>query len=285
MSESCSLVFGKALLWYLYSNYCNEACSNSAILNEMRTKVKSELNEILRASNVNVDEPDFNPISRVPVIVSGDEGTVLIEVIDSELRGANAATGNAARSMAIQDQLLAIQSSINQLRRDINDIKTNQLIDRSTSTQQFGILNVNIKRIGRQPARMMMLATAAASRTQGGDITGAENAVPVRAPPTASLSPAPKDLYQLWNEYLHGIGGRKPAKNFSPSERGRVKHVYGLRNSGWQVILELVRSGITCEVAIDRIYTVYGAQTSLTTILRRLKKDRKDGTLSPNLLA
>ena len=86
----------------------------------MRTKVKSELNEILRASNVNVDEPDFNPISRVPVIVSGDEGTVLIEVIDSELRGANAATGNAARSMAIQDQLLAIQSSINQLRRDIN---------------------------------------------------------------------------------------------------------------------------------------------------------------------
>jgi hypothetical protein len=76
----------------------------------MRTKVKSELNEILRASNVNVDKPDFNPISRVPVIVSGDEGTVLIEVTDSELRGAN-----AAQSTAIQDQLLAIQSSITQL--------------------------------------------------------------------------------------------------------------------------------------------------------------------------
>jgi hypothetical protein len=285
MSESCSLVFGKALLWYLYSNYSNDACSNSVILNEMRTKVKSELNEILRASNVNVDEPDFNPISRVPVIVSGDEGTVLIEVIDSELRGANAATGNAARSTAIQDQLLAIQSSINQLRRDINDVKTNQLIDRSTSTQQYGMLNVNIKRIGRQPGRMMMLATAAASRTQGGDITGAENTVPVRAPPTASLSPAPKDLYQLWNEFLNGIGGRKPAKNFTSHERGRVKHVYGLRNSGWQVILDLVRSGHTAEVAIDRIYAVYGPQTSLTTILRRLKKDRKDGTLSPNLRA
>jgi len=102
MSESCSLVFGKALLWYLYSNYCNDACSNSAILNEMRTKVKSELNEILRASNVNVDEPDFNPISRVPIIVSADEGKILIEVIDSELRGANAVTGNAAQSMAFK---------------------------------------------------------------------------------------------------------------------------------------------------------------------------------------
>jgi hypothetical protein len=75
----------------------------------MQTKVKSELNEILCASNVNVDKPDFNPISRVPVIVSGDEGTVPIEVIDSELSGSN-----AARSTAIQDQLLAIQSSINQ---------------------------------------------------------------------------------------------------------------------------------------------------------------------------
>ena len=56
----------------------------------MRSKVKSELNEILRASNVNVNQPDFNPVSRVPVIVSGDEGMVLIEVIESDLRGTNA---------------------------------------------------------------------------------------------------------------------------------------------------------------------------------------------------
>jgi hypothetical protein len=39
----------------------------------------------------------------------------LIEVIDSGLKGANAASGNAAQLTAIQDQLLAVQSSINQL--------------------------------------------------------------------------------------------------------------------------------------------------------------------------
>jgi hypothetical protein len=64
---------------------------------------------------------------------------------------------------------------------------------------------------------MMMLAMAAASRTQGDDITrSAEIAVPVQGPSIASLSLAPGDLYQLWNEYLHGIlaGGRKPAKHF-----------------------------------------------------------------------
>jgi hypothetical protein len=76
----------------------------------------------------------------VPVIVSGDEGTLLSEVLDSELSGAN-----AARLTAIQDQLLAIRSPINQLRCDINELKMIQLIDWSTSTQQFGILNLNIE--------------------------------------------------------------------------------------------------------------------------------------------
>jgi hypothetical protein len=283
MSESCSLLFGKALLWYLYSNDSNDACSHCAMLTEMQTKVKFELNEILRAVAVNVDEPDFNPIQKVPVIVSGDEGTVLIEVIDRDLRVANAAGGGAARSTAIQEQLLAIQSSLNQLRRDVNDVKTNQAIDRTNTAQQFVNLNANVKRIGRQPGRMMMLASAAATRTRGGDN---DNTVPVRAQLTiAGLSPAPKDLYQLWNEYQHGIGGRKPAKQFSQRERGQVKHTYSLRNNFWEIMVGLVRSGHTSEVAIDRIYAVYGAQTSVTNILTRIRTDRKAGRLNPNLQA
>ena len=233
---------------------------------------------------VDVDEADFNPIHKVPVIVSGDQGTVLIEVIDSELRTAANVMGSGAMrsSTAIQEQLLAIQSSLNQLRRDINDVKTNQAIDRNCVAQQFGALNANVKRIGRQPGRMMMLATVAATRTRDDDEN--DRTIPVRAPPIASLSPAPKDLYQLWNEYEHGIGGRKPAKHFSLHERGKVKHIYSLRNAGWQIIMGLVvRLGHTSEVAIDRIYAVYGAQTSVTAILRSLKKDVKAGRLSPNL--
>ena len=31
----------------------------------------------------NVDDPDFEPVKKVPVIVSGDEGSVFIEVVDS----------------------------------------------------------------------------------------------------------------------------------------------------------------------------------------------------------
>ena len=166
------------------------------------------------------------------------------------------------------------------MRRDIsNEVKTNQLIDRSTSTQQFGILNVNVKRVSRQPVQMMMLAMVAATRTQGGDITGAEITVLlVRAPSIASLSLARRDLYQLWNEYLHGIRGRKPANHFSLCDRGRVKHTYdSLCNNFWQIIVRLVGLGYEADVAIDQIYLVYGAQTSVTKILTSLRKDKQEG--------
>jgi hypothetical protein len=56
-----------------------------------------------------------------------------------------------------------------------------------------------------------------------------------------------------------------------------VKHIYSLCNAGWQNFLGLVWLGHTSEVAIE---AVYGAQTSVTAILRSLKKDVKAGRLS-----
>jgi hypothetical protein len=85
-------------------------------------------------------------------------------------------------------------------------------------------------------------------RMQGGDITCAEITVPARAPSIAGLSLAPRDLYQQWNEHLHGIGGRKPAKHFSQRNRGRVTHTYSLRNNVWHVIGELSIASIRSAV-------------------------------------
>jgi hypothetical protein len=31
----------------------------------------------------------------------------------------------------------------------------------------------------------------------------------------AELTPRPKSLHELWQEYMFGIGNRKPAKDFS----------------------------------------------------------------------
>jgi hypothetical protein len=102
-------------------------------------------------------------------------------------------------------------------------------------------------------------------------------------PPIASLSPMPRNLFELWREYQHGIGGRKPACEFSRVEKGRVKHKYHRRNVVWLIIENLVRLGFTAETAIDRIHAIYGSQTSVTEIINQLKTHKKAGTLSPNL--
>jgi len=63
---------------------------------------------------------------------------------------------------------------------------------------------------------------------------------------------------QLWNEYEFGLGGRKPARQFTAVERGAVKFSYSRRKTAWDAIDRMVRSGATAQVAIDRIYGVYG---------------------------
>ncbi len=51
----------------------------------------------------------------------------------------------------------------------------------------------------------------------------------------------------------------------------------------WDTISGLVQQGHTSEITIDKIYGVYGGQTSVTKIINGLKRDKKEGTLSPNL--
>ena len=99
----------------------------------------------------------------------------------------------------------------------------------------------------------------------------------------ATLMPTPRSLHDLWQEYQHGVGGRKAARLFSYSERGRSKHRYHRRKIVWDLIGGLVRQGHTADASIDRIYAVYGGQTSVSNIINGLKRDRKNGTLNPNL--
>mgnify|MGYP003512971962 FL=1 len=52
----------------------------------------------------------------------------------------------------------------------------------------------------------------------------------------AELCLCPRTLYDLWQEYQYGLGGRKPAKYFTPTERGKVKHKYSRRKVVWETI-------------------------------------------------
>jgi hypothetical protein len=98
-----------------------------------------------------------------------------------------------------------------------------------------------------------------------------------------SLSNNPSTMFDLWDEYSNGIGGRKPAKDYNRTERGKVKHKYTRRKVVWDQIVKLVNSGLTSDVAIDRIYTNYGNNKTLTEIINLMKKDKRERYVPPAL--
>ena len=67
------------------------------------------------------------------------------------------------------------------------------------------------------------------------------------------------------------------AKDFTPTERGNVKHVYSLRKLLYNKVAELMRSGVLATAACDTVYEAYGPRLPLTNILRKMKADMRSG--------
>jgi hypothetical protein len=70
---------------------------------------------------------DLNPILQVPVLVTGDEGTIFIDVLPQEVEGEDQRLlmgGFGLGNHRIQNQMLAIQSAVNSVRRETIDIRS-----------------------------------------------------------------------------------------------------------------------------------------------------------------
>ena len=93
----------------------------------------------------------------------------------------------------------------------------------------------------------------------------------------STLTKCPKTLYVLWQEYEFGVGGRRPARLFNATERGRVKFNYSLRKGFWQLMDRMIQNGHTLNGAIDKMYSVYDCSRSVTEILRKIRKGAKTG--------
>jgi hypothetical protein len=91
----------------------------------------------------------------------------------------------------------------------------------------------------------------------------------------ATLYPHPRNLYDLWSEYYFGIGGRIPAKDFTPQQRCAVKTSYSQRKVFWDCISHHVAAGIHANIAIDNVYECYGRTVSVSTILHLMRRDRR----------
>jgi hypothetical protein len=230
----------------------------------MRERIRTAYFNI--PDNARVLPADENPVKKVLLVITGDEGLVYLDEVGDP---GNDGGGPAVRQQANErEQMLALQSQISALQRSLQDIRASQDEQRVEGRREFQMLQSNIRRIAVQP-----VVRRAAAVENGGAVA----AVP------ATLSPTPRTLHLLWDEYERGIGGRKAARLFSREERGRAKHKYHRRKVVWDCVAGLVRAGFSSEVAIDRVYQVYGENTTVTRIINKMKEDRQAGIVHPSL--
>lgn len=306
--NAMALTLGPAILWGAFAQFGtgNERIMPDWLAHRVRdmylTVVENDL-----AANV-------NPVVKVPLLVTGIEGEVFLDEIPEEVvqeTGGNAEEeagqqqqhlAGAAAQVAQQqhlagavaqqpsrtvagfgdrstrEQLMALSSQVMQVRRAQDRLHDQYQQLQMQISRGFTTTNSNLRRIGANPVRRL----AAVANENGNNNANAANVPAANVPVqnlAAALSPTPRDLFELWNEFTIGIGGRKPASQFTAVERGQNKHRFTRRKVVWETIDRMVRRGFTANVAIDRIYAHYGRELSVTRILNAMLKDRREKTI------
>lgn len=155
------------------------------------------------------------------------------------------------------------------LRREVQELRDSLEVFRNSTRDFMHRMNSNITRIGIQPARVRRPDAGGAAvveeEQQNRDNVGGMDR-------TATLSRTPCDLHILWHEYEFGLGGRKPARLFTPAERGRCKYLYHRRKVVWDQIASMIRAGHTAQSAIEYLYYQYGRDKPVTQIINDMRR-------------
>ena len=282
-------VLGRALLWRIFDPEQSEVVP--AIIS---TRVK-DLYKLVRDSNL---EDGENPIAKVPLDVRGDiNGNLILTVL------------NDSADVIPEDE--SEEEKVNRLRRKyssdihnrrVNNRRTeNQQIDRLSaliSTLQQGLQEAEnrhnrrydiqhrkidqlthlIRQLLRQPYRVLGSSNRKNHNNRSNNLRAAADSAAGEDDATnrsiGTLKKNPKCLHTLWMEYEFGLGGKKPAKMFTASERGRCKYVYCNRLVFWKKISEMVRAGWNSTAAIEKVTTYYGSNLSVTKVLAKMRKDK-----------
>ena len=286
IDNNAAVVLGRAVLWYAFT--AEGIADMPPMLYQRICNAYALLNNDLEATT--------NPVKKIPLVVSGNDGEVYMDEIPDDLIGGGdgaapagdggtvAPVGGGFVDRPIRLQLLAMHSQLLGLRWPDEEMRQ-QLRDLAVqSTRQYQTMNANIRRIAMNPVRCAVPAAGngGAQNNAGGQAGGQVGAGGIGAA-VAALSSTPRDFYLLWQEYQVGIGGRKAARLFSAFERGGVKHKFARRKVVWSTIDRLVRGGIHSNVAIDRIYNTYGCNSTVTSIINRMLADRRNHTVPANL--
>lgn len=272
MGEPIAKTLAQVLLWAALET---DSSFNYCLLPEKLKK------RILRAYINAGGSTNLNPIQRQEFYVLGDGSQLNLVVIDKtqevesgvgSIVSARSALVAGSNGQGTQREMAAVQSQIASGRRYMAEVMNEVLRSRSESHREMQKIQAILRRIAMQPFTPRTtdghgVPYPPTNTAQGG----------FRGQNAARLSKRPKDLYELWHEYQLGSGGLKPAKEFTSIERGANKFAYSRRKVFWDVISQLVRSGHTSDSAIDRVYQTYGRNLSVSSILVKLRTDRRRG--------
>ena len=258
------ITFAKALLWGIFDDNFSEHLPNAMVGN-----VRSAARQLM-------DEGESNPVKKVPIIVSGEEATLVLTEVnvddDEDGGGSGGASSIVGSDAGTAAQIQLLLSTVRTLTRQNDELKTELQVFKNTCNTLLEQVNSNLRRIAMIPgARQARGHDRSGGNENGGDAT--RGTIPF----TLTLVKNPKSLHVLWQEYEFGVGGRKPAREFSSKERGAVKFSYSLRKYFWELVDKMINKGYTHASAIDRIYLLYGTKTCTTKVLQNIRRDSKVG--------
>ena len=265
-----ALVLGKALLWLIFS-------SESEIVPEL---IGGRVKQAYELLDTELEEGE-NPVEKKLLFISVHEEHAVLTEVDGT-QGDGVAVGGAdvaGPAQSTNDLLRGLMAQMVQQRHEIGQIEMRREQDRAI------VLN-RLQEVVVQSQQAVVVAN------QNGGLLGGGGGQPVPLPaftaapgaPEATLSPSPRNLHVLWEEWVTGVGGRKAARLFTAQERGRNKHKFHRRKVVWDQISTMINAGYSSPAAIEAIYSAYGHGSTVTTIINRLKEDKRNGELHPNLV-
>ncbi len=179
----------------------------------------------------NILEEGCNQIKKRPLVVSGHDTEVMMDLLEGELVSEGTSGVDAVhRSLAVRDQEVRLLSSqVIHLRRELADARAEADRQLGILKRQMANMSNNISCLDNRPAKHLCITPAAMSAPVICDEEITESAAqpsPVAPIFAAKLSAYPRSLHNLWLEYEFGFSGSKAAKDFPEKERGTDKYCF-----------------------------------------------------------
>lgn len=295
------VTLSKALLWA-----CFDAEAQELVPLQIIKRVHTAYEAIRKLDTTQ------NPVRKVPLVVCGHEGQLIIEELFDEDAtpdgvGVGGGGGGGAEAPAHDDnnspatpealnrrrsrhssEMQAVFAQLMLLRKQNEELTTEIQSLRTHVSRKITYLSSTVNRLTMVPAKVPRVNVLVPDDSTNPSLFHSPQSIAGHQDgeerPPASLSKNPRSLYTLWHEYEFGIAGRMPAKFFSSRDRGANRYTYSKRKTFWDLVVKMVNRGRSANEAIDFIYRYYGFNQSVSNIIKKLQRERKEGTGYPQFL-